>query len=228
MFLKAFWTLFTDQNSLWGRICTTKYKGDRTWWNVEPSPANSTTINVLLPAREKIIQNFTMQIRSGEGIRAVGEPWHAAWRNNISGASSSLSVADLWDPQTQTWKERELAVILDTQGINVVKGLAGVTRQGTALPDRLIWTGMKNGKYSVKWGYQMLYQMEAGGSNTTVHNYWNVIWELEVLPRVKVFLWKVGQNALPVMAVLQRRISIISPLCQICGSENESIWHMPE
>jgi hypothetical protein len=155
MFLKAFWTLFTDQNSLWGRICTTKYKGDRTWWNVEPSPANSTTINVLLPAREKIIQNFTMQIRSGEGIRAVGDPWHAAWRNNISGASSSLSVADLWDPQTQTWKERELTVILDTQGINVVKGLAGVTRQGTALPDRLIWTGTKNGKYSVKWGYQM-------------------------------------------------------------------------
>jgi zinc-binding in reverse transcriptase len=67
-----------------------------------------------------------------------------------------------------------------------------------------------------------------GLSNATVHNYWNVIWELEVLPRVKVFLWKVGQNALPVMAVLQRRISIISPLCQICGSENESIWHMPE
>jgi zinc-binding in reverse transcriptase len=159
-----------------------------------------------------------MQIGSGKGIRAVGEPWHAAWRNNITRASSSLSVADLRDPQTQTWKEQELAVILDTQGINVVKDLAGVP-----CPDRLIWTGMKNGKYSVKSDYQMLYQMEAGGSTTTVHNYWNVIWELEVLLRIKLFLWKVGQNALPVMAVLQRRISSISPLYQICGSKNENI-----
>jgi hypothetical protein len=46
--VKAFWTLATNQQSMWGDICAAKYKGVHTWWTVEPSPTNSTTFNTLL------------------------------------------------------------------------------------------------------------------------------------------------------------------------------------
>jgi ribonuclease HI len=56
--------------------------------------------------------------------------------------------------------------------------------------------------------------------------YWPQIWELTVLPRVKTFFSRLGHDALPVMSTLRRRIQRISPQCQVCGLEDETIRHL--
>jgi zinc-binding in reverse transcriptase len=39
-----------------------------------------------------------------------------------------------------------------------------------------------------------------------VQPYWHTIWDLDVIPRVKLFFWRAGHNALPVLAVIHNRI----------------------
>jgi hypothetical protein len=198
---KAFWVLLTNHHSIWAQICNAKYKGTCTWWTVDPSPANSTTVNTLLQTRTKITHKFTWRIGSGEGINVTGEPWHPAWQHSRQ-PTSDLSVADLWDHQRGTWKENEIRALFDNEGVAAILRLQELPRQDTLVPDKLVWLGAQNGKYSVKTGYETLMEQANGADAVESHPYWMLIWGVEVIPRVKLFMWKIGQNAIPVMSVL--------------------------
>jgi ribonuclease HI len=54
---------------------------------------------------------------------------------------------------------------------------------------------------------------------------WNVIWKAKVPPKLKVFAWKAATDTLAVMANVNHRIKIVSPLCSICGWEVEDGHH---
>jgi hypothetical protein len=60
---------------------------------------------------------------SWEGIRVAREQWHPAWHSSHKGVASTLSVADLWDHHTNTWKEQALSVLFDVKRVNVIKDL---------------------------------------------------------------------------------------------------------
>jgi zinc-binding in reverse transcriptase len=107
-----------------------------------------------------------------------------------------------------------------------VINLQEVPKQNTFLPNMLIWKATKDGKYSVNSGYKSLMEAMSNEVENVAHPYWREIWDLDVIPRVKIFPWKVGCNALPVLAALHRRMQNILPLCQICGMEDETIRHM--
>jgi zinc-binding in reverse transcriptase len=119
-----------------------------------------------------------------------------------------------------------LANLFDVNGVEVIKMLQGVSKQNSLLSDRLIWTDAPNGRYSVKTGYNSLMEAAHRDEGTEVQPYWHTIWDLDVIPRVKLFFWRAGHNALPVLAVIHNRIQGILPLCPICGVEDESVRHM--
>ena len=64
--------------------------------------------------------------------------------------------------------------------------------------------------YSVKLGYKGLYEdsrrEEASGSNfENVIGFWSSIWKLQVLGKLKHFLWKACTNSLPTIINLMKR-----------------------
>lgn len=66
----------------------------------------------------------------------------------------------------------------------------------------LIWLTERIGIYSVKMGYQALYE---GSTQTHVptqnaeakKSFWKGIWKLKVPSKIKHFMWKPCSNALP-------------------------------
>ncbi|KAL5158112.1 putative ribonuclease H protein [Glycine soja] len=54
---------------------------------------------------------------------------------------------------------------------------------------------------------------------------WKLIWELEVPPRVKVFLWRLCSNCLPTKTNLRTRGIDCSFICPLCEHEIESTFH---
>ncbi|KAJ4821090.1 Ribonuclease H-like superfamily protein [Rhynchospora pubera] len=94
--------------------------------------------------------------------------------------------------------------------------------------DRLIWHKSRTGKYSVKEGYRQLSLLEQQRIPTprNIGVQWEVIngWKF-IVPKVKLFLWRMLSGALPIANNLHRRITTISPLCQRCGQENEYEAH---
>jgi len=52
------------------------------------------------------------------------------------------------------------------------------------------------------------------------------IWKLNVLPKIRVFLWQLCHNALPVRGTLFHRGLHIDPLCPTCSTETEDLDHL--
>jgi len=52
------------------------------------------------------------------------------------------------------------------------------------------------------------------------------IWKLEIMPKIKIFLWQLCHNALPVRGTLLQRGINIDPSCPLCLSNIESIEHL--
>uniref|UniRef100_A0A803NT11 Reverse transcriptase zinc-binding domain-containing protein n=1 Tax=Cannabis sativa TaxID=3483 RepID=A0A803NT11_CANSA len=94
--------------------------------------------------------------------------------------------------------------------------------------DRLIWHHNTNGIYSVKLGFHLassISEKDQESSSDDYKTWWKYFWALQIPPKVKIFAWKVVQNALPVATGLHKRKVIDSALCSRCKHAWESIGH---
>jgi hypothetical protein len=74
-------------------------------------------------------------------------------------------------------------------------------------PDRVVWSGTKNGGFTVRSAYHMEVTrriQEGGETSSSKENleFWKCIWSLQVLGVLKHFVWKVCSNTLPTKANL--------------------------
>lgn len=91
--------------------------------------------------------------------------------------------------------------------------------------DTLIFTQATNGQFSVKKAYGLL---KGWGdlADPQLKALWNMIWgKGNIPPRVRIHIWKLLNSALPLGAVIHRRIPAACPNCQICGQDEESPIH---
>lgn len=92
--------------------------------------------------------------------------------------------------------------------------------------DRLVFKRASNGIYSVKVGYNSL---KWTGSSVSIGNkeLWSSVWHRgDVLPRIRVFLWKLLHRALPLAKIMHRRFPAQSPICVVCGCQEEDVSHL--
>lgn len=66
----------------------------------------------------------------------------------------------------------------------------------------------------------------ASGSRGVNRELWRTIWKMFVLPRIKLFAWKVGAQALASKASIGRRIQNFCMGCDVCGAVEESDIHV--
>jgi hypothetical protein len=62
--------------------------------------------------------------------------------------------------------------------------------------------------------------------NTQSDHLWHALWKLKLHERTKIFLWRLGSNALPSNLRVVQRIGSGDPLCPLCGLEEESDPHI--
>ncbi|KAL0683422.1 hypothetical protein Bca4012_050270 [Brassica carinata] len=136
-------------------------------------------------------------------------------------------VDDLNDKETTSWDVQKPEQFLQPQDIAQVLKI-NLSRYSTE--DKLVWPFTKDMKYTVKSGYW-----------TATHYYHegeeilrpegslelkNKIWDLNILPKVKQFLWRVVSGALPTSTKLCMRGINMDPTFQRCCLDDESINHV--
>ncbi|XP_026378050.1 uncharacterized protein LOC113272431 [Papaver somniferum] len=91
--------------------------------------------------------------------------------------------------------------------------------------DRMIWNINNIGVFSVKDLYQA--KIDHLYRNDTPAGYWETIWNMEVAPVIKIFIWKCAHGILPTNAKTANILHYINPLCTVCNSgEEETMSHM--
>ena len=98
--------------------------------------------------------------------------------------------------------------------------------------DVLIWNGTKQGTFSVKSAYRMLYshqvvaEASSSSSRNSVQQFWSSIWATSVPPKVRVFIWRACKGILPTQTHLFDKGISNTFLCVWCGDEAETEDHL--
>ncbi|OMO57964.1 reverse transcriptase [Corchorus capsularis] len=96
------------------------------------------------------------------------------------------------------------------------------------LRDTLIWNNAYNGQYSVRSGYFIARFLLGGLPFLLRIDLLNGVsfWGALVLPKVKFFLWRLVSNILPSKSQLQVRGVQIDSVCDVCGNDESSVYHI--
>ena len=90
----------------------------------------------------------------------------------------------------------------------------------------MIWKGERSGNYSVKSAYRLCVTEIADNSHMHANGRWNLIWKLNVPPKIKNFLWRVCRGCFPTRARLNSR-GVSCPLdCVHCNHNYEDSIHI--
>lgn len=101
-----------------------------------------------------------------------------------------------------------------------VQAMQRVPIGGPNVPDTRFWRFENNGSYSVKSGYWNSncspYSCDEP-SCSTKDQFWNIIWNLQIPPKFKIFIWKMALDIITSEANLVRQHVPGDPRCLLCG-----------
>lgn len=85
--------------------------------------------------------------------------------------------------------------------------------------------------YSVKSGYKKAMESDSSRGSTASSSgndqkAWKALWNANVQPKIKHFVWKILNGAISTRKILTRRRVCHDSLCPICANDDESSSHL--
>ncbi|XP_019168357.1 PREDICTED: uncharacterized protein LOC109164059 [Ipomoea nil] len=133
---------------------------------------------------------------------------------------ADAKVANLIDQGAGTWDYHLLTDIFEPNDvIRIVK--IPISQE---YEDLWYWHGDPNGCYSVKNGYRHIVGNYENNMNMGF-NKWLTLGKQKIPPKWRTFLWKAISDILPTTINLRIKRVDVSPVCAVCGVENEDVMH---
>ncbi|XP_010666232.1 uncharacterized protein LOC104883407 [Beta vulgaris subsp. vulgaris] len=181
--------------------------------------------------KKLLLTNSCWKIGSNSPLLAGKERWvHGQiplFRDNVSlRTAATVSIASLLLPQQQGWNVSRLQSLFHSSTVRDIRTLE-VPRL-TNQVDLSIWPFTTSGHYTAKSGYYFL------SRHTDIYNmtpplnskFFRILWGLRIMPKWKIFLWKLFHNGLATVANLSYRGLAISDSCPSCNVEPETSQHL--
>jgi ribonuclease HI len=116
-----------------------------------------------------------------------------------------------------------------------VDAILSIPLRRSAGEDWTAWDKEKSGVYSVRSAYRAIVDKNRGeealrhgdspSSSDNDTDVWKRLWKLQVVPKVRVFWWRVLRGILPDYGTLSRRHIRENSTCGICKAESETLMH---
>ena len=230
MLAKLSWRILKEPSSLLAKIVLGKYCINSSFLDVKVPASASHGWRGLLVGRDLLVKGLGWAIGSGNEVEIWKEPWLSTvepmcimgppteenrnWRvNKLMKPSSTDWVLDLIRSNLPQYEEAIRRLIPSTLGMQ----------------DERVWLPNASGVYSTKSGYAIAKLCNEDQSDLAFN--WNkCIWQIEASPKIKHFLWKANNKALPVGSVLVHRGIDAAATCKRCGeleTELHVLLHCP-
>lgn len=211
---KQAWRIIHCDDCLMTKILKGKYLGEESFVQVQQCKNASYAWKSILYGRELLIKGLKRSVGNGRDIRVWTEPWleddEGVCRPPLRKQRCfdvNLLVSELIDYRRRRWNRRRLEEIFVPDDVRtLVKNQPAVSEQ-----DSWVWKHNRSGVYSVKTGYELAMSenkkiMATGQSAFPSLNPVKArVWECQVPPKIKIFMWKALSGALSVFDALQSR-----------------------
>lgn len=185
-----------------------------------------------MAAREVVNEGTAWRIGNGRGVSITADRWVGV--KDAKKVSSIMppeltnaTVENLINVEHKRWREE---LIYEYFQPNEAKKLA--MPLSSQLPEDIrVWRFTKHGFFTVRSAYHSavrLYSTVAArqASSSSISMMWKKLWEIKVIPRIKMFLWRACTESLPTRVKLWQRKCMDDPRCILCGEEEESLNHL--
>ncbi|XP_078175199.1 uncharacterized protein LOC144568705 [Carex rostrata] len=153
------------------------------------------------------------------------QPWfeRAVESSRQTVTNRGMCVRDLVIEGTGTWNAELLIQIFGHQVCLQILTNIQPPRDGAG-EDRLVFIDSSTGAFSVKQAYKNITSPRHNMQSSKV---WKLVWRKgSILPRIRVFIWKLLHGALPLAKNLASRTSRGDPTCVVCQHDDEDVLHM--
>ncbi|KAJ1693493.1 hypothetical protein LUZ63_010191 [Rhynchospora breviuscula] len=225
LFMKLIWDMMSNGNKMWVQVCKSKYYSNLGFWRANNVAGGSPLWRQAVKMRDFFKENVKWQIASGDDITVLSQPWYQHWEiaAHATKHDRHKTVGQLFDFDADRWDRDEVIRMLGEHAHAFITQNVQKPMRVSGLKDRLVWNHTKSGNYTVKDGYDCLIKTM---SPQLTEVPWKYIWEWKkIAPKVRIFLWRLLSNGLPLGQNLHHRIQSISPMCSRCGQENEYATH---
>ena len=174
-----------------------------------------------------LIQGLRRRIGNGQNTKVFTDPWlprPASFRPITQSANDDLKVAELIQHPGK-WNVdliQESFLLPDSQLIFTIP-LSPFNHT-----DSWLWHYTKNGRYSVKSGYNLAISTIRSGpsaSSDSLVNWWKAFWAIKIPRKIFLFAWRGYHEILPTMKGLLRRNVALHSNCPLCGFGEDSNAH---
>ncbi|CAA7021923.1 unnamed protein product [Microthlaspi erraticum] len=227
---KLSWRILSNPDCLLARILKGKYFPNTTFLESKLGEGGSHGWKGIIIGRDLLKEKLGKIIGNGKKTSVWDDPWLSTKEPKRPMGPAprqfkDFKVADLFIPNTRRWNEELINVLLPSCKEEILCIIPG----SYEVEDRLAWLPQRNGEYTVKTGYYVargrsLTDQQAAGTQDNFH--WITdIWNGKFAPKLKLFLWKSVQGALPVGENLAMRGIMSQSRCTHCG-EAETTLHL--
>jgi hypothetical protein len=175
------------------------------------------------------------RVGNGEKINIWQDPWipSSLDRKVITprGASVYTKVSDLINPITEQWDEEILQSLMSP--VDMYR-IMQIPLHNRGFDDFIAWSYTKRGRYTVRSGYHLQWRHQFGASagqlalpgSSALNPVWKILWQLKILSKVKIFIWRALHGILPLKSILANRHVGNNGGCPICqvGLRISCIW----
>ena len=226
------WRLMQNPHSLVARLLKAKYFPHKDFLDAS-IPTNASHVWRSI-CGATVVLKAGLQWRIGMGSRV--KIWKDAWLPSptthrvlspICVLDQNAIVDSLIDVETMSWNQSLIQWVFWPRDSAMILAIPLSKRKP---PDRLIWTGIKNGKFTVQSAYHLLLaQQRCGEASSSTTSSWNslykAIWSARVQLKVKLFIWRACSDILPTQSNLFRRGLSNAMSCRWCEDDVKTVSH---
>nr|XP_025703912.1 uncharacterized protein LOC112805796 [Arachis hypogaea] len=226
---KQAWRVIRNPEAKWVQVLKALYFPDCDFWEASKHRKGTWIWNSLLQGRELIKSKGKWSIGKGSGVKVWGDNWIHGFNEPLKrGGSDNQRVEELLTP-SRVW---DRAKIQRSFPPVVAQKILQTPVSRISKEDRLLWPFRKDGEFTTKTGYYAAKKEEdershyySPSSSSVFEELWEGIWNIKAPQKIKMFLWKVAHNIIPVRANLKKKSLLTNSVCPICAQEEETSEH---
>jgi len=222
---KLAWKILAGKDSLWTSVMRAKYLRGHPFLAASAKPGDSTVWRTLTKCQDLIRQGMVWTIGDGKDI--------SFWKDNWLDTKSLSDLVDLRAHHVldenirvsefianRNWNVTKLQIIIQQPAI--IQKILGIPIPLVDTRDSYCWGLSSTGEFTTRSAIWLAHGVETDACPWPFK--W--LWKIDTMPKIKVFLWQLCHNALPVKGILFRRGCRLDPLCPLCLKDIETLEHL--